>query len=93
MSTEIQKFTNTICDNDITVAAMMVDGAPWVCAKDVATALGYANPRQAIIHNVDEQDRAQFKDLGSLRDRPLPEYHEGAQAFISESGLIRAFSG
>ena len=64
MSTEIQKFTNTICDNDITVAAVMVDGAPWVCAKDVATALGYANPRQAIIHNVDEQDRAQFKDLG-----------------------------
>ena len=44
MSTEIQKFTSTICDNDITVAAVMVDGAPWLCAKDVATALGYANP-------------------------------------------------
>ena len=66
MSTEIQKFTNTICDNDITVAAVVVDGAPWFCAKDVATALGYANPQQAVRHNVDDADRAQLKDLRVL---------------------------
>ena len=66
MSTEVQKFTSTICDNDITVAAVMVDGAPWFCAKDVATALGYANPQQAVRHNVDDADRAQLKDLRVL---------------------------
>ena len=63
MSTEIQKFTNTICDNDITVAAVMVDGAPWFCAKDVATALVDANPRQTVRNNADAQDRAQLKEL------------------------------
>ena len=87
MSTEIQKFTSTICDNDITVAAVMVDGAPWFCAKDVATALGYANPQQAVRHNVDDADRAQLKDLRVLCGSTQPEHNEGAQAFISESGL------
>ena len=83
----IQKFTNTICDQDVTVSTMMVGDTPWFCAKDVGAALGYANPRQAILHNVDEQDRAQLKDLMGLPHSPIPEYHEGAQVFISESGL------
>ena len=60
----IQKFTSTICDQDVTVSTMMVGEAPWFCARDVAAALGYANPQQAIRAHVDDEDRAQFKDLG-----------------------------
>ena len=83
----IQKFTSTICDHDVTVSTMMVGDAPWFCAKDVATALGYGNPWQAILHNVDEEDRAQLKDVKPLPDRGLLQRKEGAQGFISESGL------
>ena len=69
----IQKFTNTICDHDATISTTMVGGAPWFCAKDVATALGYANPRQAVRHNVDEQDCTQLKDFKGLPDSLLLE--------------------
>lgn len=33
------------------------DGEPWFIAKDIATALGYANTRKAISDHVDEEDR------------------------------------
>ncbi|MGB2338782.1 MAG: BRO-N domain-containing protein [Flavobacteriaceae bacterium] len=71
----------------------MVNDEPWFRAKDVAAALGYANPHQAIRHNVDERDRSQLKDLMVLTGSTIsecvesPEYHEGAQVFISETGL------
>ena len=71
----------------------MVNGEPWFRAKDVAAALGYANPHQAIRHNVDERDRSQDKDLMLLTGSTIPEcvdspeYHEGAQVLISETGL------
>ena len=55
----------------------MLGNAPWLCAKDVATALGYANPQQTIRHNVDEEGRAQLKDLMVLPHSTIPEYHEG----------------
>ena len=70
----------------------MVNDEPWFRAKDVAAALGYANPHQAIRHNVDERDPSQLKDLMVLKcstipeDLESPEYHEGAQVFISETG-------
>ena len=82
----IQKFTSTICDQDVTVSPIIVGGAPWFCARDVAAALGYANPQQTNRHKVDEDDRAQLKDLMVLPHSTIPEYHEG-QVFISESGL------
>ena len=71
----------------------MVNDEPWFRAKDVAATLGYANPHQAIRHNVDERDRSQYKDLMVLTGSTIPEcveppkYHEGAQVFISETGL------
>ncbi|MGR4895826.1 Bro-N domain-containing protein [Stenotrophomonas sp. LARHCG68] len=34
--------------DNIAVRAMEIDGAPWFVAKDVAVALGYANPRKAV---------------------------------------------
>ena len=55
----IQRFHHT---HDVSVATTMVNDEPWFRAKDVAAALGYANPHQAIRHNVDERDRSQLKD-------------------------------
>jgi prophage antirepressor-like protein len=42
----------------------MVDSDPWFRAKDIATVLGYANTKQAILSNVDEEDKRKLKDLG-----------------------------
>ena len=78
----IQKFTNTICDHGVTIPTTMVGDAPWFCAKDVATALGYANPWQAISHNVDEEDRAQLKDLRLLSGSIMLEHDEGRSLHV-----------
>ena len=104
--TEIQCFSHTLHNRDISVSAVMINGEPWFRAKDIAIALGYANPCQAVRHDVDERDRSQLKDLvlryvethsdseqttsgelGSLKFRPPLQHNEGAQVFISESGL------
>ena len=90
---EIQCFNHTLHNRDISVSAVMVNGEPWFRAKDVAAALGYANPRQAIRHNVDERDRSQLKDLMVLKFSTTSEYHEGTQVFISESGLYSMILG
>ena len=51
----------------------MVNDEPWFRAKDVAAALGYANPHQAIRHNADERDRSQLKDLMVLKFSTISE--------------------
>lgn len=40
-------------------------GQPWFVAKDVAKALGYANPRDAVAKHIDKEDR---KDGVAIRD-------------------------
>ena len=69
----IQRFHHMIHDRDVSVAAVMVNDEPWFRAKDVAAALGYANPHQAIRHNVDERDRSQYKDLMVLTGSTISE--------------------
>lgn len=39
------------------VRTLMIDGEPWASGKDVATALGYANPTKAIRDHVDPEDK------------------------------------
>ena len=45
MVNELRTFTK---EEFGTVRTMMINGKPYFCAKDVATALGYAKPRNAI---------------------------------------------
>ena len=87
MAHEMQSFEHMICERNVSLHTIVVGGVPWFRAKDVATALGYANPWQAVLHNVDEGDRAQLKDFKHLPGRGLLQRNEGAQTFISESGL------
>ena len=58
------------------------NGNPWFIAKEVCDKLGYANSRDAIIKNVDEEDRLHIevlkKDSFMRRDRVV----------INESGLF-----
>lgn len=55
------------------------DGEPWFVGKDVATALGYNNPRDAFKKHIDEEDKgvAKCDTLGGTQETTI----------INESGL------
>ena len=63
------------------VRTVTIDGEPWFVGKDVATALGYSNHRQAIINHIDEEDKL---DGVSIRDSIG---REQTPVLINESGL------
>ena len=61
------------------VRAVEIDGTPWLVGKDVAVALGYKNPRDAITRHVDAEDKGVVK-----HDTPSGEQE---MLIINESGL------
>lgn len=62
-----------------TIRSVEIDGEPWLVGKDVATALGYSNTKDALARHVDDEDR---------RGARIPTT-SGAQemTIINESGL------
>ena len=48
----VQVFENTQFGK---VRIVVIDGEPWLVGKDVATALGYSNPRDALRVHVDDE--------------------------------------
>lgn len=75
-NTTVQTFTN----EDLgTVRTVEIDGVIWFVAIDVATILGYSNPRDAIKKHVDDEDKgvAKCDTLGGAQDLTI----------INESGL------
>lgn len=61
------------------IRALTIEGEPWFVGKDVASVLGYANPRKALIDHVDAEDKGVTKcdTLGGAQDVTI----------INESGL------
>ena len=61
------------------VPSILIDGEPWFVGKDVATALGYINPRDTFKRHVDEEDKgvAKCDTLGGTQETTI----------INESGL------
>lgn len=61
------------------IRTVQVNGEPWFVGKDVATILGYSNPRDAINKRVDDEDKgvAKCDTLGGVQDLTI----------INESGL------
>ena len=76
MEDKIQVFKNAEFGS---VRTIELDGEPWFVGKDVATALGYTNPRDALSKRVDAEDKgvANSDTLGG----------EQQVAVINESGL------
>lgn len=59
------------------------EGEPWFVGKDVAQALGYANPSKAILDHVDDEDKAfQMLEVADSQNGNLVK-----TAIITESGL------
>ena len=93
MAHKMQTFEHSVCERNVSLNTVMVDGEPWFRGNDVAHALDHGNPRQAISTHVEEGDRAYLKDLGRPSDgRPL-KHNDGLQIFISESGLYSLILG
>ena len=61
------------------VRTVELDGQPWLVGADVATALGYKNPRKALADHIDPEDKGVTK-----RDTPGGEQEI---LIINESGL------
>lgn len=73
---ELQIFQNAEFGS---VRTATIDGEPYFVGKDVATILGYSNPRDAISKHVDDEDKGVAKcDTPGGRQEIL---------FINESGL------
>ena len=67
------------------VRTVVIDGEPWFCGRDVATALGYAKPQNAIRDNVDKEDALKqgTPTAGGIQDL----------LYINESGLYSLIFG
>ena len=79
--------SETFSNSNFSVQCMCVKGEPWFKGKEVATILGYKNTMQAVIVNVDEDDRNKIEELTKhLPDRCLPG-NAKKTVFINESGL------
>ena len=73
---ELQIFNNPEFGN---IRVIEIDGEPWMVGKDVAAALGYSNPRDALSKHVDDEDKgvAKCDTPGGIQDFTV----------INESGL------
>ena len=56
---EIKKFNF----NNNAITCIIVNDNPWFKAREVATILGYANTKQAIIKNVDNDNKQTYEQL------------------------------
>ena len=77
---ELQVFANPQFGQ---IRAVEIDGEPWFVGKDVAEALGYSNPRDALASHVDNEDKLQGDGV-VIRDAIGREQHP---TIINESGL------
>ena len=80
---KIQVFNNTEFGN---IRSMEIGGEPWFVGKDVATALGYSNPRDALSKHVDFEDKNTVAFRDGNKGNPN-------QTIVNESGLYSLILG
>ena len=76
MVSDVMTFNSDIFG---TVRTVKIEDIIWFVAKDVASALGYSNPNEAIQDHVEDDDKLNSKTLSSLGQR--------GGWLINESGL------
>ena len=67
------------------IRTVIIDGEPWFVGRDVANALGYAKPQNAVRNNVDEED--------ARIEGTLTNGGEQRTIVINESGLYSLIFG
>ena len=84
---EVQLFENAEFGK---IRTLVLNGEPWFVGKDVSTALGYSNARDAISKHVDEEDKQviQKSQIATFDNVPNRGF-----IFINESGLYALIFG
>ena len=82
--TEVQVF-NSEKFGDLRMVE--IDNEPWFVGKDVAEALGYANPRKALLDHIDLEDKIDGVTIRDSIGRPQN------PVFINESGVYALIFG
>lgn len=74
------------------VRTVIRNNEPWFIGKDVAIAIGYSNPSDAIIVHVDDEDKMQisFHDLQKIG---LSDFGTKGTNLINESGMYSLIFG
>ena len=68
------------------IRSMTINGEPWFVGKDIAAALGYSNPRDAISKHVDDEDKNSVAIRDGNKGNPN-------QVIINESGMYSLILG
>lgn len=78
---EVTVFKNLVHPEFGELRTVEIDGEPWFVGKDVATALGYSNTRDALSRHIDNEDKTSvvIPDSGSN--------YKSKTTLINESGL------
>lgn len=78
---EVIVFKNLVHPEFGELRTVEIDGEPWFVGKDVATALGYSNTRDALSRHIDNEDKTSvvIPDSGSN--------YKSKTTLINESGL------
>lgn len=87
MNTRIQTYQNEMFGQ---LRLTMINGEPWLVAADVAKALGYANPRKAVIDHVDKEDKTRNDSLRVNGTTPVLINESGLYSLILTSKLPQA---
>ena len=86
----IQSFVN---ENFGTIRTMLINDEPYFIGKDIASILGYSNPRKAIIDHVDEEDKTDgvtIRDSIGRAQNPVCINESGLYSLILSSKLPTA---
>ena len=79
------------------IRVVTIEHEPWFCAKDVALALGYTKPRNAITRHVRERQQCTYETLhGRLKGGPEtgpPSEVQPHAIFVNESGMYSLVLG
>ena len=86
---QIRTFNSSLHPEFGNLRTLTIDGEPWFVGRDVADALGYANTRQAIVTNVNEED----KDVIQKSSQLTLEIPNRGLTIINESGLYSLILG
>lgn len=70
------------------IRTVEVNGEPWFVGKDVATALGYKNPQEAVRNHVDDEEKGVSEILTPGGKQTVPVINESGLYSLVLSGIV-----
>lgn len=90
MNSDIQTFENSEFGS---IRIVEIENEPYFVGKDVATVLGYSNPRKALLDHIDEEDKLDgvtIRDSIGREQKPVVINESGLYSLILSSKLPTA---